>query len=62
VFGVGAGFAADLAYLVSLLDQGALDPQVGWRGSWDRATDAADALLDRRVRGKAVLDLAGGAA
>jgi NADPH:quinone reductase-like Zn-dependent oxidoreductase len=62
VFAVGAGFAGDLAYLVSLLDQGALDPQVGWRGSWDRVTEAADALLDRRVRGKAVLDLTGGAA
>ena len=62
VFVMGPGLAADLAYLVSLLEQGALDPQIGWRGSWDRVTDAAGALLERRVRGKAVLDVAGGAA
>jgi NADPH:quinone reductase-like Zn-dependent oxidoreductase len=47
----------DLAHLVSLLAAGRLDPQVGWRGTWDRADEAAAALLDRRVRGKAVLDL-----
>jgi hypothetical protein len=34
-----------------------LDPQIGWRGAWDRAAEAADALFDRRVPGKAVLDL-----
>jgi hypothetical protein len=48
---------ADLAYLVSLLETKALDPQIGWRGSWERAGEAATALLSRQVRGKAVLDL-----
>jgi NADPH:quinone reductase-like Zn-dependent oxidoreductase len=57
-FAVGAGFGEDLAYLVSLLAAGELDPQIGWRGSWERAGDAAELLLGRRVRGKAVLEIA----
>ncbi|PZS11841.1 MAG: alcohol dehydrogenase, partial [Solirubrobacterales bacterium] len=32
-----------------------LDPQIDLIHSWDRAADAIDALLDRRVAGKAVL-------
>jgi NADPH:quinone reductase-like Zn-dependent oxidoreductase len=57
-FAVGSGFGADLPYLVSLLDAGELDPQLGWRSSWDRAGEAAAALIGRQVRGKAVLDVA----
>ncbi|WP_241255769.1 zinc-binding dehydrogenase [Candidatus Protofrankia californiensis] len=53
----GPGFGPDLAYLVGLLEKKALDPQIGWRGRWDRAPEAAEALLARRVRGKAVLDV-----
>jgi NADPH:quinone reductase-like Zn-dependent oxidoreductase len=56
-FVVGPGFGADLPYLVSLLAAGMLDPQIGWRGSWDRAGEAAAALLGRRVRGKVVLEV-----
>ncbi|EFC81268.1 Zn-dependent alcohol dehydrogenase [Parafrankia sp. EUN1f] len=56
-FAMGSGLAEDLGYLVRLLDQGQLDPQIGWRGSWERAPEAAEALLSRRVAGKAVLDL-----
>ena len=56
-FTVGSGFGADLPYLVSLLEAGQLDPQIGWRGSWDRAGEAADALIGRRVRGKAILEV-----
>jgi NADPH:quinone reductase-like Zn-dependent oxidoreductase len=40
-----------------LLAKKELDPQIGWRGSWERASEAADALLGRHVKGKAVLDL-----
>ena len=47
----------DLACLIGLVAQGRLDPQIGWRGPWERAPEAAEALLSRRVRGKAVLDL-----
>ena len=56
-FVVGPGFGADLPYLVSLLAAGLLDPQIGWRSSWDRAGEAAAALLGRRVRGKVVLEV-----
>jgi NADPH2:quinone reductase len=56
-FMVGTPFGRDLANLVRLLERGELDPQVGWRGSWERAQDGADALLARRVPGKAVLDI-----
>jgi NADPH:quinone reductase len=56
-FVVGGGFGPDLAYLTGLLAAGELDPQIGWRSSWDRAAEAAAALLGRRVRGKALLDL-----
>ncbi len=57
-FVVGARIGEDLAHLVALLAAGRLDPQVGWRGPWDRAGEAAAALLGRRVRGKAVLEVA----
>jgi NADPH:quinone reductase-like Zn-dependent oxidoreductase len=57
-FVIGAGLGDDLAYLVLLLERGAIDPQIGWRSSWERAPEAAAALLARRVPGKAVLDLA----
>lgn len=57
-FSVGDRFGEDLAYLVGLLAAGELDPQVGWRGSWDRVSEAVGLLLGRRVRGKAVLEVA----
>lgn len=56
-FNVTTPFSADLAHLVELLAVGELDVQIGWRGPWNKARDAADALLARRVAGKAVLDL-----
>lgn len=58
-FAVGSSFGVDLAHLVALLHAGALDPQIGWRGPWDQVEDAAGALLGRRVRGKAVLEVTG---
>lgn len=57
VFQVDSPLGADLTYLVRLLERKQLDPQIGWRGSWKRAAEAAEALLGRRVRGKAVLDV-----
>ncbi|GAA4217640.1 zinc-binding dehydrogenase [Actinocatenispora rupis] len=56
-FQLGTDLADDLAYLVGLLADGAIDPQVDWRGDWTRIGAAADALTARRVRGKAVLDV-----
>lgn len=57
-FTVRTPFAPDLAYLVELLEAGEIDPQIGLRVSWNQVSEAAEALLDRRVAGKAVLDVA----
>ncbi|ORA39923.1 zinc-binding dehydrogenase [Mycobacterium aquaticum] len=54
-FTVRAPFQADLQYLLTLLADGELDPQIGLRDSWDNISAAAQALLGRRVPGKAVL-------
>jgi hypothetical protein len=62
VFAVGDRFAVDLAYLVALLERRQLEPNIGWRGAWERVDAAARALLDRQVAGKAVLDVRGGEA
>jgi NADPH:quinone reductase-like Zn-dependent oxidoreductase len=56
-FLVRTPFGPHLAYLVDLLSRGELDPQIGWRGSWEYVDEAAYALLDRRVPGKVVLDI-----
>ncbi|MGW7416766.1 zinc-binding dehydrogenase [Streptomyces sp. NPDC054863] len=49
------GLAPDLTWLAHRVAAGDLDPQIAWRGSWDKAAEAADALLGRRLHGKAVL-------
>jgi NADPH:quinone reductase len=46
---------ADLRRLADLVAAGRLDPQIGFAGSWERAAEAIEALLDRRVAGKAAL-------
>ena len=56
-FAIGPQFGRDLEFLVGLVAAGELDPQIGWRGPWEKAADAAAALLGRKVRGKAVLDV-----
>ncbi|ASQ95013.1 zinc-binding dehydrogenase [Streptomyces sp. 11-1-2] len=48
---------ADLGWLAERVATGDLDPQITWRGGWDRAEEAVAALLDRRLHGKAVLDI-----
>jgi NADPH:quinone reductase-like Zn-dependent oxidoreductase len=57
-FTVRTPFGSDLAYLVELLAAGQIDPQIGLRTSWTDVSEAAEALLDRRVAGKVVLDVA----
>ncbi|MFD1930831.1 MULTISPECIES: zinc-binding dehydrogenase [Nonomuraea] len=47
----------DLEILVDLVARGLLSPSIGWRGSWERAGEAADALFSGQVRGKIVLDV-----
>jgi NADPH:quinone reductase-like Zn-dependent oxidoreductase len=53
----GGPTGADLAYLAGLVHSGALDPQVSWRGDWQRAGEAVQLLLDRKINGKAVLEI-----
>lgn len=50
-----AGFSEDMAVMLGLVAAGRLDPQVGWSGDWSQVTQAAAALRDRHVTGKAVL-------
>ncbi|MCP3812115.1 alcohol dehydrogenase, partial [Mycobacteriaceae bacterium Msp059] len=57
-FTVRAPFQDDLRYLLTLLADGELDPQIGLRDSWENTADAALALLGRKVAGKAVLQVA----
>jgi len=56
-FLITAPVASDLAALVRLVSDGSLRAPVAWRGPLARIGDAADAMLARRVAGKAVLDL-----
>jgi NADPH2:quinone reductase len=48
---------SDLATLVGFVVDGSVKVEIGWRGSWERIADAAEALLGRRVKGKVVLDV-----
>ncbi|MFD8542230.1 zinc-binding dehydrogenase [Streptomyces sp. NPDC059649] len=50
-------FSADLTWLAGEIAAGRLDPGISWRGSWTRHAEAVQVLLDRRLHGKAVLDL-----
>lgn len=56
-FGDVTEVGPDLATLLAFLAAGRLSPEVDWRGPWDRVTEAAQALLARRIAGKAVLDV-----
>lgn len=56
-FTVRGPFQADLDYLLTLVADGELDPQIGLRDTWSNIAAAAQALLDRRVTGKAVLQV-----
>ncbi len=47
--------ARDLEYLASLVAKGRLDPQISSEGSWLEARPALEALMERRIAGKAVL-------
>jgi NADPH2:quinone reductase len=47
----------DLAVLIDLLAASKLTVPIGWRGPWTDIHVAASAMLERRVSGKAVLDV-----
>ncbi|KAB2383695.1 zinc-binding dehydrogenase [Actinomadura montaniterrae] len=48
-------FGGDLATLIQLVTEGALTVEIGWRGSLEQVAEAAKALRERRVSGKAIL-------
>jgi NADPH:quinone reductase-like Zn-dependent oxidoreductase len=50
--------AGDLAWLAGRVADGTVTPRISWRGSWADADQAVAALLERRLHGKAVLDVA----
>lgn len=52
-----SGIPADLALLVELVTEGELDPGITWRGGWAGFADAVDAMVGRRLHGKAVLEI-----
>jgi NADPH:quinone reductase len=56
-FLIGGDVGADLATLVSMVQEHRLAVDIGWRGSWTDIHAAADAMLGRSLRGKAILDL-----
>ncbi|MEV4101715.1 hypothetical protein AB0J42_15765 [Nonomuraea sp. NPDC049649] len=47
----------DLTWLAAKVAAGVLTAEISWRGPWDKAPKAMDALLNRRLHGKAVLDI-----
>ncbi|WP_432421072.1 zinc-binding dehydrogenase [Nocardia cyriacigeorgica] len=51
------GLGPDLTWLSDRVATGILDPQITWRGDWAQAADAVTALLERRLHGKAVLEM-----
>lgn len=50
-------FTADLGWLAAEVAAGRLDPQISWRGDWTRHAEATSALMNRRLHGKAVLEV-----
>ena len=52
--------SSDLRRLVDLIAAGKLDPQIDLTAPWSEAAGAIEALLDRRINGKAVLTVESG--
>lgn len=50
-------FARGLHWLTRQVASGVIDPGIAWRGSWADADTAIDLLKNRRLSGKAVLEL-----
>jgi NADPH:quinone reductase-like Zn-dependent oxidoreductase len=51
------GLGRDLAWLGRQVADGVLSPEIAWRGGWDDVPEAVSALIERRLHGKAVIDL-----
>ena len=57
LFADSSGIGEDLAFLVKLMIEGELDPQISWRKAWTEYAEAVEALKMRRLHGKAVLEV-----
>ncbi|MEV0378447.1 zinc-binding dehydrogenase [Nonomuraea sp. NPDC050643] len=53
----GADLVPDLTWLAERVAAGDLDAGISWRGDWNQADEAVHALRERRLHGKAVLDV-----
>ncbi|MEU1023408.1 zinc-binding dehydrogenase, partial [Streptomyces sp. NPDC005904] len=53
-----SGLSRDLTWLAEQVAAGTLVPGTSWRGTWDKAPEAIETLLTRRLHGKAILDIA----
>ncbi|MGW0246894.1 zinc-binding dehydrogenase [Nocardia goodfellowii] len=51
------GLSRDLSWLATRVAAGALDPSISWRGDWSEFAAAASLLEERRLHGKAVLEI-----
>jgi NADPH:quinone reductase len=51
------GLSDDMTWLATQIHLGRLDAGIGWRGSWQHVDEAVTALTQRRLHGKAVLDI-----
>jgi NADPH2:quinone reductase len=56
-FMMGWNLSGDLSTLLAMVRDGRLRVEIGRRVPWDAAFEAADALINRTVRGKVVLDV-----
>ena len=55
----GDPFGRDLAFLVTLVAERKLDPQLAGELSWEEMPEAMERLQDRHVAGKVALTLGG---
>lgn len=56
-FYMNRSIGRDMAFLLDLVRKDHLQVDIGWQGPWDRVAEAVEALLSRRVTGKAVIDI-----
>jgi NADPH:quinone reductase len=56
-FQKGPDVAADLTTLLDLVAAGRLDTRIAWRGDWSRVHEVVEAYGQRRLKGKAVLEV-----
>ncbi|EEA03880.1 Alcohol dehydrogenase zinc-binding domain protein [Burkholderia sp. H160] len=53
----GGPLGSDIGTVLHLAADGAIGAEIGWRGDWTRIAEAIDAFRQRKVVGKALLDI-----